>query len=156
MRMMAISLRPVSSKDIEFLYELYVSTRNGEFAFLPDPQRAQLLHLQFTAQQTGYASQFPGSEQTIILNANEAVGRIWLARTEHDIRVIDISLLPQHRRLGIGGAVYRLVLSEAAATNKVVVASVLKANVESLQFHTRYGFSVTGGDGIYYTVTCHP
>jgi ribosomal protein S18 acetylase RimI-like enzyme len=152
----SITVRPASSQDVEFLFELYVSTRDGEFAFLPEAQRSQLLRLQFTAQQTGYASQFPESEQTIILNANEKVGRMWLARSEHEIRIIDIAILPEYRRLGIGRAAYGRVLSEAAAASKVVVASVLKSNVASMRFHSRCGFSVTGSDDMYYKVTAMP
>ena len=71
--------------------------------------------MQFSAQQTGYASRFPESEHTIILNDGTPVGRVWIARTSNDIRIVDISLLPQYRRHGIGTAVRESDVSYALA-----------------------------------------
>ena len=149
----ALTLRPVLAGDTAFLLVLYTSTREGEFPFLDAARRQQLLELQFAAQQAGYQMQFPGSEHRIIECGAESAGRIWIANTNDSIRIVDISLLPRFRRQGIGTAVYRGVLADAAARRMGVSASVLKANTASLRFHEALGFTIAGESDVYYALT---
>jgi len=137
-----VSVRRVEASDEAFLVELYATTRDRDFALLDDTVRRPLLRLQFTAQQAGYASQFPGAEHNLIVVDGERAGQIRLAASPHEIRVVNISLLPQYRGRGIGTTVYREVLARAATHGQSVAASVEKANAGSLEFHRRLGFSI--------------
>ena len=79
------------------------STR-PEFSLLglAEEQLEKLVRMQFNAQQREYQNAYPGSEQSIVLCKGSAVGRLWVARNDCEIHVVDISLLPEFRRHGIG------------------------------------------------------
>jgi len=117
------------------------STR-PEFSLLdlPHEQLNQLLRMQFAAQQREYRSAYPGSEQSIVSFKDAAVGHLWVARKDSEIHVLDISLLPEFRRLGIGSVLYRQLLAEGKAKGQAVRCSVSRFNEASLQFHRRLGF----------------
>ena len=149
---LALTFRPARPDDAAFLVDLYVTTRDGEFLFLDDAQRRQLLEWQCAAQQSSYVAQFPGSEHRIIECGEEAAGRIWTAATIDSLRIVDISLLPRFRRQGIGTAVYRAVLGDAAARQARVTASVHRSNAASLRFHAALGFTIAGESEVYYAL----
>ncbi|HEX9367366.1 MAG TPA: GNAT family N-acetyltransferase [Vicinamibacterales bacterium] len=141
-RASGVGVRPVQPGDEPFLLDLYATTRDRDFALLDDAVRRPLLRLQFTAQQAGYTARFPGAEHNLIAVGGERAGQIRLASSPSEIRVVDISLLPQYRGRGIGTMLYRDVQARAAADGQSVAASVEKSNTGSLQFHRRLGFSV--------------
>ena len=64
----------------------------------------------------------------MILRAGEPVGRLYVVRWSREHRIIDIALLPEHRRQGLGAALMRDLLDEAAATNKALSIHVEKNN----------------------------
>ena len=47
---------------------------------------------------------FPDAAFQVIERGGEPIGRLYLDRRAEEIRIIDIALLPAHRRAGIGGA----------------------------------------------------
>lgn len=154
--MPTMSLRPARPEDAGFLFDLYATTRAGEFEFLDETARRALVSMQFAAQRAGYAAQFPGVAHAIILSAGEPAGQILLATTSTEIRIVDVSLLPQYRRCGIGTAIYRGVIQDAAAAGKAVAASVAKSNAPSLAFHQALGFSITAESATAYSVSLVP
>ena len=94
-----LSLRPVTPADDAFLFELYASTREDIAALgLGDGRRTALLHVQWMAQRNGYRLRFPNAEHQVVLVNGEQVGRLWVAREPGELRLVDISLLPAHRR----------------------------------------------------------
>jgi GNAT superfamily N-acetyltransferase len=139
-----ITLRPVGQEDREFLFRLYSSTREEELALTQwdDEQKRTFLEMQFMAQQTDYASRFPGSEHAIVLVGGEAVGRIWVARWEDEIRLLDIALLPEHRNAGSGTVLLKRLQAEARQAGQPLRHSVYKMNDGALRFYERLGFTV--------------
>jgi GNAT superfamily N-acetyltransferase len=135
-----IVLRPVSEDDQQFLFDLYVTTRE-DLASVPE-----IIPMQFSAQQNGYRSMFPDVEHSIILVDGVPAGRFWLARLESEFMVVDIALLPQFRRSGIGGVLYRQMMADAQVAGKPVHTSVLRFNEPSLRFHERLGFTPVAED----------
>jgi len=121
-----------------------MASTKPEFSLLglPAEQIQGLVEMQFNAQQQEYQNAYPGSEQSIVMLAERRAGRIWVARGQDEIHVVDISLLPEFRRAGIGTALYRQLMGEAQATAKPVRCSVFHVNEASLRFHQRLGFKV--------------
>jgi ribosomal protein S18 acetylase RimI-like enzyme len=138
----AIDTRPASLHDEGFLFDVFVTTRHDDFTMLEETMRASLLWLQFTAQQRSYASHFPDAEQKIIQIEGERAGQFRLASPPGELRVIEISLLPQFRGRGAGRAVYQRIIERAAREGRRVTASVAKSNAGSLAFHLALGFAV--------------
>jgi GNAT superfamily N-acetyltransferase len=146
----AITLRPVAPEDHAFLMEVYGSTRADELALTPwtDEQRYAFLLHQFTAQQDHYAKNYPGATHDIIISDGRQVGRIYVARLESEIRIIDLTLLPHERNAGIGSYLIRQLLDEAGRTKQAVRIWVEDFN-PSLRLFERLGFSRSEQQGIH-------
>src|SRR5690349_6116454 len=146
---MSITQRPACPDDEAFLYELYRSTRADELIAwgLDDSQQKSFLDLQFRARQRHYAIAFAGSEHKIILCDDRPIGRMLVHRSKHEIRLVDIALLPEHREKGIGATLIRELHREATDTAKTVTLHVDKLN-RAARLYERLGFMIiedTGG-----------
>src|SRR5262247_4539233 len=113
---MTVSFRPIRPDDAAFLYEVYASTRTEELAVVDwdEAQKAAFLHQQFTAQHQFYQERYTQTDFLIILRDVVPVGRLYVARWQDEIRIVDIALLPPSRNAGIGSAILRDLLAEAA------------------------------------------
>jgi ribosomal protein S18 acetylase RimI-like enzyme len=140
---MNLSLRPARPEDQAFLFELYASTRAEEMAAwgLDASQQELFLKLQFTAQQQSYQAQFPESTHQIICLEGQPVGRLIVNRTQNEIRLVDIALLPPNRNRGLGTQLIENLLAEAKAAGKPVRLHVL-AGSPALALYRRLGFSI--------------
>ena len=145
---MTITLRDVSAGDKEFLKEVYASTRAEEMAMAPwsDEQREGFLDFQFNAQDVYYRERFPGADFKIILQSGEPVGRIYVLREEKGIRVLDITVLPQYRGLGMGSFLIRELLDEGRHSGRAVQIFVETFN-RSISLFERLGFSPVTQEG---------
>ena len=146
-----VFLRPVSSEDEVFLRELYVSTRVEEFAVLNwhAQQKRALLEMQFEAQRRSYQNQFPSATHQIIFRNGVPVGRLVVDRSSEPILLIDIALLPEHRRSGIGTSLIRDLQAQAKGANRMVQLHVEASN-EALRLYERLGFERTVQRGPYW------
>ena len=145
---MSITLREVTAEDEAFLLEVYASTRALELSLVPwsDEQRETFLRFQFDAQDSHYRTQFPAASYQIIFKDDERVGRIYVLREAAEIRILDLTVLPQHRNAGIGSSLMRDLLSEAEQTGKPVSIWVEEFNPSQALFQ-RLGFSTIQQDG---------
>lgn len=143
-----VTLRLAHSEDEPFLYELYCDTRAEEMAAwgLDRAQQKAFLDLQFRARQRHYDIAFSGAEHKIILCDDRPIGRILVYRSEHEIRLVDIALLTEHRSKGIGASLIEALLEEARTTGKSVTLHVDKIS-RAARLYERLGFSVTGDTG---------
>lgn len=148
---MSITLRAASDEDEAFLREVYASSRAQELAMVPwnDEQREAFLRMQFDAQHSYYHAQFPEASYQIILQDAEPIGRIYVLRQEEEIRVLDVTLLAQHRGAGIGTALMRELMDEADRAGKAVNIWVEEYN-PSRSLFTRLGFLKVHEEGINY------
>ena len=154
----SITLRAAVAEDDGFLFHLYCKTREPEFALLalPDQQKIQLLQMQHNAQQSSYRGQYPGSENLLVLHQGVPAGRIWIARLEDEIRLVDIALLPEFRSQGAGTFLMNEILAEARKAGKPVRSTVFRFNPGSLRFHQRLGFQVKAEDEIQFYMEWAP
>jgi GNAT superfamily N-acetyltransferase len=147
---MSITFRPAGPDDEAFLLKVYGSTRAHELAVVPwtEDQREAFLRMQFNAQHHHYRQLYPQGDYLIILDDDRAVGRLYLARLKEQIRIIDITILPEERGRGRGVAILRDLMTEAAATEKPLRIYVESFN-PSLSLFERLGFSKIQEEGIH-------
>jgi GNAT superfamily N-acetyltransferase len=145
-----ITFRPIRAGDEDFLYEVYASTRRDELTQVgwTDAEQEVFLRMQFTAQHRSYLAQFPAGEFQIILWHERPIGRLYLERRRDEIRGIDIALLPAYRQTGIGTAILRDRLDEAARDRKPFRLHVARAN-RARRLYERLGFTTLQDDGVY-------
>lgn len=143
------SLRPVRADDQDFLYRLYASTRPEvtEFGWSPEQQEA-FLRMQFNAQQRWYQTAYPVAQHSIITAEDKAIGRVLVAHDNGVATLVDISILPQYRRHGIGTAIIGDLISQSSSRGGILKLQVLKTN-PAQRLYVRLGFLQTGEDGMY-------
>ncbi len=146
----AITFRPIEAGDFEFLYLVYASTRSDiEQVQWPEEQKQQFLRMQFQAQHTHYQRHFANARFQIVLRDNRPVGRLYVDHRPDELRIIDIALLPEHRRQGIGRSILADLLAEASRQGKPVRIHVERFN-PALALYERLGFQVIGDTGIHF------
>jgi len=152
-----ITLRPVGPEDHEFLVTVYGSTRTAELALVPWPieQQQEFVRSQFSAQQNHYTEKYPTGNHDIIMFDDRQVGRLYVARLDHEIRIVDITVLPAEQHAGIGTYLIRQLLDEAKRTGKITSIYVEEFN-PSLRLFDRLGFSVREQQGFHLLLEWSP
>jgi ribosomal protein S18 acetylase RimI-like enzyme len=154
---MSILLRDVTAEDERFLREVYASTRALELSLVPwsDEQREAFLKFQFDAQDSHYRKQYTEASFQVILKDDEPVGRLYLVRGSAEIKILDITVLPQYRNAGIGTTLLRELLAEAEQTARTVGIWVEHFN-PSQNLFKRLGFSQIKEDGYNHLMQWRP
>jgi len=136
-----ISLRPIKPEDDAFLRRVYAGARELELSVVPwsEAEKDAFLRHQFDAQDAHYRAHYHSATFDIVEVDGHAAGRLYVARWDAEIRIIDIALLPEHRGAGTGTALLRELLDEGARTGKRVSIHVEKHN-PALRLYTRLGF----------------
>ena len=152
-----ITLRPVGADDYDFLVAVYGSTRAEEMALVPWTTEQQLafVRMQFAAQQDHYTQKYPTASHDIIMSDDRPVGRLYVARLDQEIRIVDITLLPAERNSGIGSYLLKQLLDEANRSGKITRIFVEEFN-PSLRLFERLGFSPSEQHGIHLLLQCNP
>jgi ribosomal protein S18 acetylase RimI-like enzyme len=152
-----ITLRPVTPADESFLLEVYASTRADEMALLPwsDEQKQAFVLTQFSAQQQHYEKTYPDANHDIILFNDRMVGRLYVARLEAEIRIVDITLHPRDRNRGIGSNLLGSLQDEASGCGKLLRIYVESFN-PSLRLFERLGFSRSAEQGMHVLMEWSP
>lgn len=147
---MRVALRPVRDGDEPFLLRLYASTRSEELALMPwtEHQKATFLAHQFAAQTAHYAGHYAGMTADVILLDDAPAGRLLVARWADEIRIVDISLLPEFRGRGAGSMQLRALMEEATAADKRLSVHVERGN-RALALYERLGFRRVAEHGVY-------
>lgn len=147
----SLTYRPfVVDTDLAFIEALYFSTRDEELALSgwPEAQKHAFLTQQHRAQHQHYQSYYPDAERLILEEGGTAIGRLYIDTWAHELRIVDISLIPAVRGRGIGEAVLRDVIEWAAAADKGVSIHVEKFN-PARRLYLRLGFTVVEDKGVY-------
>ena len=152
-----ITLRPVGSEDDEFLVTVYGSTRAAELALVAwtIEQQQVFVRSQFAAQQDHYTEKYPAANHDIIMFDDHPVGRLYVARLDHEIRIVDLTVLPVAQNAGIGTYLIRQLLDETKHTGKITSIYVEEFN-PSLRLFDRLGFSVKEQQGFHLLLEWSP
>ena len=147
----AIRFRPTTPEDVPFLRHLYGTTREDEMLKVPwtEEQKAAFLDMQFTAQKKHYEEFYSSCDFLVIELQGGRIGRLYIDRGETDIEIVDIALLPGHRRRGIGRMLLEEILEEGRATGKKVTIYVEHYN-PARHLYDRLGFRHVDTNGVYH------
>jgi ribosomal protein S18 acetylase RimI-like enzyme len=145
-----LTFRRINDADLPFLARVYASTRTEELAVVPwsDAQKAAFLDMQFRAQHTDYQKNYPDADWLVTMRGGEDAGRLYIERCRSDHRIIDIAFLPEHRGHGVGDALLRDLMDEAASAGKSVSTHVEKHN-PAMRLYRRLGFVTDEDNGVY-------
>ena len=149
----ALAVRLAIPADDLFLYQLYTSIRAAELAVYGwgAAQQEAFLQLQFRAQKQHYEA-YPNTTHYIIEHTDQvfgkpetrAIGRLLTSRpggTENEIRLMDISLLPEQRGNGIGTAMLQWLQAEARLNNQPLRLHVAPES-PARRLYERLGFQL--------------
>jgi ribosomal protein S18 acetylase RimI-like enzyme len=145
-----VSLRPITPEDESFLAGVYASTRADELAVTgwSEEDKAVFCRRQFDAQAAHYRENYPGALFQVIERDGVSIGRLYVAHWEREIRIVDISLLPEARGTGIGTKLLRDLQEEARLPGKTLTIHVERFN-RALQLYHRLGFEQVEDKGVY-------
>jgi ribosomal protein S18 acetylase RimI-like enzyme len=148
MTLCEITRRTALSEDRDFLLELYAATRAAELAQVPwtDEQKMAFVEMQFQAQTAGYGEAYPQAQHQMIVVDHAPAGRIYWSAEPDRLHILDITIAPVQRNIGIGTFVLREILQEADLTGKRVTVYVESFN-PSCRLFQRLGFQVAQQDG---------
>jgi ribosomal protein S18 acetylase RimI-like enzyme len=152
-----VHLEPASPADESFMYATFASTRTEELAVTgwSDEQKEQFLRMQFEAQRRSYLQEVPDAQYSVVRCGEIAVGRLIIERTPMEVHIVDISLLTQFRRQGIGSVLMGRIFHEAENTGKLVRLFVEKFN-PALRWYERMGFEVVSTGPMYLEMIWRP
>lgn len=144
----SLQLRPLTAADSDAVDALYASTRVGEMAHFPLPpaQRAAFLRMQSRAQQAHHARHYPGATLDAVMLDGQMVGRLCVWRRPGEIRLMDISLLPDFRGAGLGTRLLEALIDEAARTSSRLTLHA-DSGSRARAWYLRLGFEEGQDDG---------
>jgi ribosomal protein S18 acetylase RimI-like enzyme len=146
-----ITLRPIGPDDMDLLLRVYGSTREEEMAMVVDwsaEQKAGFVRQQFEAQHAWYQDHYQGARFDVILVDGVPAGRLYVHRREAEIRLVDITFLPEFRGGGFGTSLLRDLLAEGEAAGKPVTIHVEVFN-PAMRLYERLGFQPVEERGPY-------
>ena len=151
-----IKLRPAEVKDNSFIETVYRSTREELILTgWTEQQKWAFIKMQSTAQLSEYKTKFPGAAfQVIIFNKQDA-GRFYTWENDHEIRLIDITLLPPFRGKGIGSFLLGDLIKKSDKLQKKISLHVDPSN-PALQLYRRLGFIHLNNNGRHYYMERDP
>lgn len=142
--------RPIQAEDLPFLLQVYTSTRWEELAQTDwsDAQKHAFCRMQFDAQHRHYQEHYPEASFAIIERGGLPIGRLYVARWEEEIRIVDIALLPEFRGAGVGTGLLRGLRAEAQEAGKRLSIHVEQFN-PARRLYDRLGFKPVKEVGVY-------
>jgi ribosomal protein S18 acetylase RimI-like enzyme len=146
-----LQLRPVRPEDAAFLLDVYSSTRADELELTTwdAARRGTFVQMQFTAQHTHYTAHYPDAQYDIIELDGEGIGRLYVRRTEDELVLMDIALLPAFRSRGFGSHILQVLLDEASSTCRAVTLHVEANNPRAHAWYRRFGFVEVSASGVH-------
>ena len=146
-----VQLRPVVATDEKFLFTVYASSRERELEQVEwqEGQKELFLRWQFNLQRAEYEKRFPDAAYHVVLLDKQPAGRIWVGTDEEQIRLLDIALLPEYQKRGIGTALLGRLMREATTSFKALRHMVFVLNDKATRFYERLGFVIIEDLGAY-------
>ena len=153
----SISLRPVTTEDGEFLLEVFKSSRGDDLRELAweEDRIGEFLDMQFEAQQRLDQSEYQQADDQIVLCEGKPAGRLMVERRDHEIRCVNVALLPAHRNTGIGTFLIRQLQDEARLANKPLRLGVIRFS-RAVGLFERLGFARTSETGSHFQLEWLP
>jgi ribosomal protein S18 acetylase RimI-like enzyme len=151
----SIRLREIDQKDMVALLEIYASTRQEEMERLPgwtDTMKQEFVKSQFQAQHKYYQQNYAGGNFWVIESRKKSIGRLYLHENfqERGVRIIDITIRPEHRNRGIGKGILEDLMKISAGLGRPLSIHVESFN-PAKNLYTRLGFKkISETNGVYH------
>ncbi len=141
----SFALRPEVEADAPFRLALFRVSRGQDWDRVPLPADllTRIMEQQFHAQTQGYRAAYPDARLEIVTVDEVPVGRLATDRDAEAVRLIDIALVPERRGQGIGEAILRALMDEAAAAGTPLTLQVARDNPGAQRLYHRLGFVLT-------------
>lgn len=152
-----IKLKLEVKKDAAFIEAVYRSARETELNLTnwTEEQKNAFAIMQCMAQLSEYKIKFPGALFQVIVFNKQNAGRLYTWETGNEIRLIDITLLPQFRGRLIGTALLNDLVKRSDKVQKKISLHVDPAN-PALHFYLRLGFVHIKNNGHYFYMERNP
>lgn len=152
-----ISLRPETADDFEFIKELVIAIRESEpgFCLLLAGERTRILEEQADLQRRHYQKVYPSAHFTIIEANGKPIGRYYVHQASDHFLVVELSLLPNFQRFGIGAQLIRSTQAEAIRVGKPVRLSVQLGN-PATSFYQKLSFQTGAKTATHQTLIWTP
>jgi len=153
----SISLRAIAPEDSPFLLALYKSSRGDDLRGLgwDEPRISDFLEMQYEAQQRFHTNEYKKPVDQIVVRGNEAVGRVTFEPREHEIRCVEVAILPQHRNAGIGTRLIGELQTEAKRQKKPLRLQVIRFS-RAVTLFERLGFQRISETGTHFQMEWTP
>ena len=153
----SIATRSVKPEDQSFLIELYKSSRGDDLRGLGwDEQRiSEFLDMQYEAQQNFYDSDYRDAADELILLEDKPIGRLLIESRPHEIRCIDLALLPEYRERGLGTGIIQKLQEKARRERKPLRLQVIRFS-RAVNLFDRLGFVRTSETGTHFQMEWMP
>jgi ribosomal protein S18 acetylase RimI-like enzyme len=102
-----------------------------------------------------YDAAYSGADHNIILFDGVPAGRMLVHRSDVEVVLVDISLLPERRGAGIGSALIRELVREGGQSGKPVRLHVNREN-RARRLYERLGFGIIEDAGAYFKMERRP
>ena len=147
----SITTRSVELEDQSFLVELYKSSRGDDLRGLGwDEQRiSEFLDMQYEAQQNFYESDYRDAADELILLEEKPIGRMMIESRPHEIRCVDLGLLPEYREHGWGTEIIQKLQEKARREKKPLRLQVIRFS-RAVNLFDRLGFVRTSETGTHF------
>ena len=153
----SISLRAVTPEDAPFLLALYKSSRGDDLRGLgwEEERVGEFLAMQYEAQQRFQANEYRRPVDQIVMRDGEPVGRLMFEPREHEIRCVDVALMPEHRSSGVGEHLLRELQTEARRLKKPLRLQVIRFS-RAITLFERLGFQRISETGTHFQMEWTP
>jgi len=153
----SITLRPATAQDELFLLTLYKSSRGEDLRGLgwEEDRISEFLDMQYEAQQRFHASEYRHPTDRIVLRDDEPIGRLLFETREHEIRCVDIALIPDQRNSGIGAQLLRGLQEEAKRQKRPLRLQVIRFS-RAVSLFERLGFQRISETGTHFQMEWMP
>lgn len=142
-----LNLRPAQARDEAFLRSVHDAGRAWEFAPLKGQVDDHVLQTvfaqQYGAQHDVYFNAFTLAKYAVVEWCGQPIGRLYADFRDHEIRLLDINILPAFRGRGIGEIIVRSLCGTASQRRTPLTLQVHPLNA-ARQFYARLGFREAG------------
>ncbi|MBL7974339.1 MAG: GNAT family N-acetyltransferase [Candidatus Kapabacteria bacterium] len=141
-----LSLRPRKDTDTDFLKLLYETSRDEEFQYVEwvnSEERTKFFNQQFEAQQLHFLNNYDNLNYDIVVLHSTDIGRLVLHRTDSHVHCVDVIILPEYRKQGIGHYIMTQITNELDQKNITSSLYFEKTKPYLEKLYSSYGFVTT-------------
>jgi ribosomal protein S18 acetylase RimI-like enzyme len=152
MRIGPLQLRTLTADDMPQVQRIYTASRWDDpvLTLWPQDQLAAFLQSQCHAQHQHYSQHYAGAEFKLLELDGQVVGRLYWQCLQSELRLIEITVLPEFRARGLATLLVQHLQGLAAQRNVPLALNVACTNHRALALYQRLGFALGDNDGMHH------